>query len=197
MAASGSALTLQALRLNARYIDEVVVGWGLCPWAERALREGQVRRRVFLDETPAAAAALAFIDELGADAQASIGFAIFPRAAAAAAAFDAFAEQVRRADRARGAPAFLVAAFHPSGATSFTSAPRLVSFVRRTPDPTLQLVRASLLERLPAGASDDVGRQNFAAVTARGADALDALLRDIRRDRDQSYARLGEPASTF
>jgi len=27
-------------------------------------------------------------------------------------------------------------------------------------------------------------------VTARGADRLDAVLRDIRRDRDQSYATL-------
>jgi hypothetical protein len=190
MAADDGALTAEALRLNARYLDEVVVGWGLCPWAARALRDGQVHRRVLLDRAPAPAGVLAFADELGADLDAAIGLVIFPRADMGAPAFDAFAEAVRRADRARGAPAFLVAAFHPAAAVDFATAPQLVSFVRRTPDPTLQLVRASLLARLGPGASDDVGRQNFAAVTARGPAALDALLRDIRRDRDDSYARL-------
>jgi len=189
-AGSGGALAAEALRLNARYVDEVVVGWGLCPWADRAIREGRVRRRAILDEAPAPGAVLAFVDELAAAPDLAIGFAIFPRASLSAQGFDAFAEQVRRADRARGAPAFLVAAFHPFGADTFGSAPQLVSFVRRTPDPTLQLVRASLLARLPPGASDDVGRENFAAVSARGPAALDALLRDIRRDREESYARL-------
>jgi hypothetical protein len=181
---------LEALRLNSRYVDEVVVGWGLCPWAERAIREGQVRRRVMLGVSPSAGAVLSFSDELVADPEAAIGFAIFPQVAISASAFDTFAERVRRADSERGAPAFLVAAFHPSGADTFATAPQLVSFARRTPDPSLQLVRASLLERLPRGTSDEVGRQNFDAVTARGAAALDALLRDIRRDRDESYARL-------
>jgi hypothetical protein len=37
---------------------------------------------------------------------------------------------------------------------------------------------------------DDVARDNHATVTARGLAALDALLTDIRRDRDASYARL-------
>ena len=38
--------------------------------------------------------------------------------------------------------------------------------------------------------SDDIAQQNFARVTAQGADRLDAVLRDIRRDRDQTYATL-------
>jgi hypothetical protein len=64
-----------------------------------------------------------------------------------------------------------------------------VPFIRRTPDPTLQLVRASLLDRLRGEAAADVGRANLATVSARGLSALDALLADIRRDRDASYAR--------
>jgi hypothetical protein len=184
------SLEVEALRLNERYVDEVVLGWGLCPWAERAIREGQVRRRVLFGVAASAGAVLSFADELAADPHAAIGFAIFPQLEGSASAFDAFAERVRRADRARGMPAFLVAAFHPSAPATFATAPQLVSFVRRTPDPTLQLVRASLLQGLPRGTSDDVGRQNFATVTARGADTLDALLRDIRRDRDESYGRI-------
>jgi hypothetical protein len=56
-----------------------------------------------------------------------------------------------------------------------------------------QLVRASLLARLTAGArevSDQVTRGNFVAVNARGAAGLDGVLRDLRADRDASYARL-------
>jgi hypothetical protein len=179
------------MRVNARYLEEVVLGWGLCPWAERAIRDGQVRRRALVDERPDVATVLAVVDELAADPDAAIGLLIFPRCGLRSAAFDTFAEQVRRGDRARTAPVFLIAAFHPFGADRFRSPPELVSFARRTPDPTLQLVRASRLDRLAPGASDQVGRQNFAAVGARGAAVLDALLRDIRRDRDESYARLG------
>ncbi len=108
-------------------------------------------------------------------------------------AWEKFAEQVRRS---RGG--FLAAAFHPDypapegGATNggAAAAARLVPFIRRTPDPTLQLVRASLLDGLRGQVSDDVARDNQATVTARGLAALDALLTDIRRDRDASYARL-------
>jgi hypothetical protein len=183
-----AALVAEALRVNARYLDEAVVGWGLCPFAARALAGGEVERRVLLDEPPEVAPVLACAQELAAIPGAVIGLVIFPCASLPAAAFDAFAERVRRDARSR---AFHVAAFHPQAAAAFSTAPQLVSFLRRTPDPTLQLVRASVMERLDPGLSGDVLAHNFAAVRARGADDLDALLRDIRRDRDASYARLG------
>jgi hypothetical protein len=65
-----------------------------------------------------------------------------------------------------------------------------VPFIRRTPDPTLQLVRASLVDSLRGQVSSDVARVNFDTVTARGLAKLDTLLADIRRDRDASYAGL-------
>ena len=62
----GSArLVGEALRLNARYVEEVVIGWDLCPWAARAWLDGQVVQRVFTDEAlDDAAPAGAFIDDL-------------------------------------------------------------------------------------------------------------------------------------
>jgi hypothetical protein len=92
------------------------------------------------------------------------------------------------------APSFLIAAFHPGAPETFATPPQLVSFVRRTPDPTLQLVRTSVVRRATGDdprVSDEVTRRNFEIVRARGAAALDALLSDLRRDRDESYARLG------
>ena len=195
------ALVAEALRVNARYVEEVVIGWGLCPWAAQAWRDGAVVRRVLpepaIDQTTAA---LAFVDEIAAQPATAIGFLIFPRVALDEAAWGALAERTRRADRARrppgAAPPFLIAAFHPATgqtADDAASPAALISYLRRTPDPTLQLVRASLLERLSEGGRDvsgEIARANFAAVAARTPAALDAIVRDIRRDRDAAYARL-------
>ncbi len=189
MSEARARLVDEALRLNARYVEEVVIGWDLCPWAARAWIDGQVVQRVFTDDALDVAAAGAFIDDLIAKPGAAIGLAIFPRVTCAVGAWERFAERVRQTHA--GHP-FLAAAFHPDyGAPGATAdAARLVPFIRRTPDPTLQLVRASLVDGLRGEVSGDVARANFAKVTSRGVDALDALLADIRRDRDASYARL-------
>jgi hypothetical protein len=202
------ALVSEALRTNARYVEEVVIGWGLCPWAAQAWRDGGVARRVFVDPAPEhvhdqaheLAGVLAFIDEIASAPATSIGLAIFPRATQTEAAWGTFAERIRRADRARRAPGealpFLLAAFHPGSGENAGGARNpgaLVSFLRRTPDPTLQLVRASLLDGLRHGERDvsgEIARANFAAVRARSPAALDALIGEIRADRDASYARL-------
>jgi hypothetical protein len=180
-------LVAEALRLNARYVEELVIGWDLCPWAARAWQDGQVVQRVLTGDALDVAPAAAFIDELCATPDAAIGLAIFPRVACAIGAWEGFVERVRRA---HGDAPFLAAAFHPDyrGADGPLDAARLVPFVRRTPDPTIQLVRASLLARLRDDASADVGRANLATIRARGLDALDALVADIRRDRDTTYA---------
>jgi hypothetical protein len=179
----------EALRLNARYVEEAVIGWDLCPWAARAWQDGQVVQRVFADAAHDAAPVAAFIDDLVAKPDAAIGLAIFPRVACTIGAWEKFTEQVRRART--GAP-FLIAAFHPDyqAAEGALDAARLVPLIRRTPDPTLQLVRAPLIERLGNDVSAGVGRANLATVTTRGLGALDALLADIRRDRDAAYSRL-------
>ena len=205
-ARADDALTGEALRLNTRYLDEVVLAWDLCPWAGKAFAAGQVRQGVRLDAAPTPEDVLPFLDACAAAPELAIGLLIFPRLVTRAAAFDEFADRVRRADHARRpdaatsppAPTFLIAAFHPGAPDAFTTPPQLVSFVRRTPDPTLQLVRASVLRRATGEGprvSDDVTRRNFETVTGRGPAALDAVLRDIRRDRDETYARLGEARS--
>jgi hypothetical protein len=180
-----------------------VIGWGLCPWAAQAWRDGDVARRVLVEpaagQAPELEGVLAFIDEIASNPAISIGLAIFPRATLTEAAWGTFAERVRRADRARRAPAaapFLLAAFHPGdgeNAAPARNASALVSFLRRTPDPTLQLVRASLLDGLAREGRDlsgEIARANFAAVSARTPAALDAVIREIRNDRDASYAPL-------
>jgi hypothetical protein len=195
----GAKQVYESLRVNARYVEEIVIGWDLCPWAARAWQDGQVGRRVMLDLAPEVAPVLAFIDELRTRPSLAIGLAIFPRASIADAAFGTFAERVRRADHARRPPGtrapYLLAAFHPdSGAgADLRNAAQLVSYVRRTPDPTLQLVRASLIDELTRNGRDlsaDIAAENLAKVGRRDSSTLGAMLDDIRRDRDAAYSGL-------
>jgi hypothetical protein len=196
-AAATEARVAEALRLNARYVEEVVIAWDLCPWAAQSWRRGAVARQVLGGVEPAEA--LAALDALAARPEIEIGLLIFARLEIAPASFDRFAEQLRRADRARRpagtAPPFLVAAFHPDLRADAADPASLVPFIRRTPDPTLQLVRSTLIDGLARGGRDvsaEVGRANFAHVQARTPAALEAVIRDIHRDRDASYA--GRPS---
>ena len=195
-------LRREALRLCDRYLNEVVLGFGLCPWAEPALTAGRVGRAVCLSPAPTPADCVPFIDRFATSSEPAvdIGLLIFPRHAGGWAAFDAFAERVRRIDRERtppgAAPTFLVAAFHPGGAETFTGPHQLVSLLRRSPDPLLQFVRADVIDRVKAKqpeVSDEIARRNHDALAGANAERLAALMRAIRAigaDRDASYARL-------
>ena len=188
-ARTDAALVAEALRVNARYVEELVIGWNLCPWAAKAWRDGAVARRVFLDAEPAGAVSdvAAFIAEADGSPGFEVGLAIFPRAAVSLGAWEAFAEQVRRA-----AGPFVVAAFHPDYRRDdepADNAAQLVSALRRTPDPTLQFLRADAARRRPRRFSAAVARANFETVASRGPAALAALLSDLRRDRDATRSR--------
>jgi len=190
VATAADALATEALRVNARYVEEVVVGWNLCPWAARAWQKGEVERRVFADASPDVAKVAAAAAELAALPACAVALLIFPHATASVSTWEAFAERLRRTGGA-----FLVAPFHPlyrHAAPLPSDAAQLVSLIRRTPDPTLQLVRASLVDVLERGGRDvsaEIARDNFTAVSARTPAALSALLDDIRRDRDEVYRR--------
>jgi hypothetical protein len=190
---TGDPVEAEALRLNARYVEEVVIAWDLCPWAAQSWRRGAVARQVL--PRPDVSEALAVLDEMAARPEIEIGLVIFARLTIEPAAFDRFAEQLRRADRARRpagtAPPFLVAAFHPELRADAADAASLVPFIRRTPDPTLQLVRSALIDGLARGGRDlssEIGQANFATVQARTPAALDAVIQDIQNDRDASYS---------
>lgn len=183
----------EALRLGQRYIDEVVLAFGLCPWAEPSLRGGRVGRAVCLSKAPVAADCSPTIDMFVAARLPAldIGLLSFPRAVIGWAAFDAFAERVRRAHGPQGP--FLIAAFHPDGPARAENPHQAVSFFRRSPDPMLQFVRAELIDRVKASqpeASAGVGQRNYRALQGDGATRLNAVIADIRADRDAAYATL-------
>jgi hypothetical protein len=209
---------LEAVRLNRRYVVEIVEQFGLCPWADRARREGRVTEVVF-DQTSSELFAPSLERMLELEAAIDVALFIYPRIGLKRLEFEHFARRLRALDAERHAPArieFAIAAFHPDAEAVLANPDRLVPFLRRTPDPTLQLVRDTALSRVrgdlhgtsyfgpevllangaPGPPEPDIreriARTNHETVMRLGAPTLEAVFQDILRDRDETRARLAE-----
>lgn len=217
-----AALEVQARRVYRRYQIEIVEGFSFCPWATKARQDGRVAVEVSTSPGPAPDIdwALQQIATLGANETVDIGLLLFPRVSIQRPAWESWMEVLRRADEEargrRGLP-FALAAFHPDAAANLDDPARAVPFIRRSPDPTIQLVRLSVLERVRGTgrhgsvfidptdmASMDmealakklsaeplhetVARANRDRIETDGVDTVEAVLREIHADRDASYA---------
>lgn len=208
-----SPLAREAIRVYGRYEVEVIEAYTLCPWAERSRREGHTRQLV-LDEPLEVNRVLAAIDVLAADARVEVGFLLFPCCTLPRVEFERFVSGLRDRDQQRGAT-FAAAAFHPDAAADLSDPYRLVPFVRRSPDPTIQLIRRSVLESVrrpgdggtgyidPSSITDlvaffknppkpplheRVAQANLEQVERVGVAAVEQVLADIRADRARAYA---------
>jgi hypothetical protein len=218
------ALEREALRLSARYVSEVVERFGLCPWAERATREGRVKTLILQQNSPTLfEPSLSAMSALAADEKVEIGMLVYPRLELSRLDFEHFARQVRQLDADRYAVSTIplaMAAFHPDASPDMADAERLIPFLRRTPDPTLQVVRYSVLERVrgqfsdgtefyqaelhdpsravkrPVRLREQIAQNNLASIREAGLATFEAVLSDIRRDRDQTYQALARGAAT-
>ena len=219
-----SELASEALRVYRRYAIEVVEGFRLCPWAASARRDGRVAEHAILAENEAdPQQSLALLASLGSEQQTEIALFIYPDLALDRMAFEGFVRTLRERDAARyevGTIPFAMAAFHPDARADLKDPERLIPFLRRTPDPTIQVVRRTALDRVrgnsqegtsffdlanfatlplpqkePISLRQRIAQANLDTVLEVGLDALEAVFQDIRRDRNESYARvLGSPA---
>lgn len=194
-------------RILDRYLVEVVEAYDLCPWARAARAGGEVTAEIVWG-TPsldawceAARAALAL-------PATRVAMIVAPELAVTPAELRALRDAV-----AARIPTAGVADFHPDAALDLATPPRLVPFVRRAPDPLLQLVPLALLDAVRAAppppdrarqaqmlggtaapARADVAARiaaaNHATVAAAHA-AITAILDDIAADRRAAYARAG------
>ena len=158
-----------ALARNDAYLHDFVEAHNLCPWARYCRETGHLHRRVVLvagglQATPAWSAAVAAADAAVLEAESAppasleVGLLIFPAldealstGAAAAERWTAFCGAVRAATEARHGkrePPFFCVPFHPDFPEDLATPARAVRFMRRSPDPTLQLVRRSLLREI-------------------------------------------------
>lgn len=215
-------LRTQARRIYGRYAEEVIEAHGFCPWAADARKRGEVSLQIVLGEHPSPDAVADLTQTLADNAQAIIGLLVFPQLPLEALPFQHFAASVReRLDEryVRGACPWAIADFHPHGARDLASPERAVAFVRRSPDPTLQLVRKSTLAELrrkegegtafidPStidlsnlsslqGASvplsERVAQNNYKKLQ-RVVDAVESTLENIALDRARSYSAVPLP----
>jgi hypothetical protein len=209
----------EALRIYRRYQLEFIEALNLCPWAERARLDGHVSETVLLDCNDFVNDTLAAMDDFAARPAVEIGLVIFAGLRCSRAQFEQWVAATVEADRQRHtltSPAFALAAFHPDAEPVTSHAERLIPFLRRSPDPTVQLVRTSSLERVREGSVEGtsfvdpasldfsmpppkrqrplrerIAGANLKTIERVGLEQAEALLQDIFADRDRSYRALG------
>lgn len=191
-----------ALARHERYVREFVEAFNFCPYARRSREAGALQRVVLLErDFQAAASAIADaierLEQLPAESM-EVGFIILPALAPklsqgreGAREFEMLVRAVREQTQARhgrSATPFYCVAFHPDFAEDLADEHRAVRFLRRSPDPTVQLVRASVLEKVRASGatpsvSDRIAAANLKTLQDEGAGTMRALLGAIRADR--------------
>ncbi len=163
--------------LHDRYLHEVVEAFGLCPFARRCREQGRVARPLFYAEAGAefgvapthVAEQLATVSRAQADLEVVLLTFVLPADPEHlwhdVDRFEDVVRAVRSAYEARGADdaRYYMVGFHPkltgpAGPRPLT-ADGLVPWLRRTPDPVIQCIRADLL--------DQVRRQAQAVATAK------------------------------
>ncbi|HEX9605299.1 MAG TPA: DUF1415 family protein [Myxococcales bacterium] len=141
------SIEAEALARNERYLREFVEALELCPFARRCRESGRLARRVLRGGRPGQATA-AVVRELEAttEEQVEVALLIYPELEGGLRALEELRDEVRRSLRL-----FHCVAFHPDLPMDLSDENRAVSFLRRSPDPTLQLVRIATLDRVRSG----------------------------------------------
>jgi hypothetical protein len=212
----------ETLRVNRRYLVEVVERFVMCPWAVRSRLDGHVAECVFQQESwDDFAPSLARIDELVARPEIEVALFMYPCLGLARFDFEHFARRLRAVDHDRyelGGVPFAMAVFHPAATAQLDDAERLIPFLRRSPYPTLQLIRTSSLERVrgdevegtafldlelhgipvwtgppPPSLRERIAQRNLATVREAGVQTVEAAIAAVHADRDATDARLGRP----
>ena len=219
-------LTHATLKVYERYAVEVVERFGFCPWA-RAAREsgGVVLNVIFSTNQDDLSESLERLVDLHDDAEesgaAEIALFIYPLLDLERLPFEGFVRRLRSSAETHPPPldAFAMAAFHPTASIDTSDPDRLVPYVRRSPDPTLQLVRKSVLSGIkglasgtafvdvsslsleslgalaapaPKAVRERIAEQNLSTVREVGARGIDAVVSDIFREREVAHTALLE-----
>jgi hypothetical protein len=214
-------LTRATLEVYERYAIEVVEQFGFCPWARSARDANSVQLRVvFSEDHDDFAASLDCLRELHAAAnRTDIALLIYPLLDIDRLGFENFTRRLR-AHAESSEPkldAFAMAAFHPHAAADLSHPDKLVPYVRRSPDPTLQLVGKSALSGIkglaqgtafvditalsvaafqaleqpsPKAVRERIAEQNLTTVREVGPPAIEAVLSDIFGQRERAHQDL-------
>lgn len=174
-----------------RWIDKLVVGLDLCPFAEPSLSRGGLRITV-CDSRDLQVLCKALIDELSlmqtdSGQQLDSVLLIHPHALNDFALYNDFLEvcdQILEDLSLKGE--FQIASFHPQYRFAGSAADALGNYTNRSPYPTLHVLRESSVARAVAehSGSQSIPEDNVRRLEALGREALEALLADCRGDSD-------------
>lgn len=217
-----AAFEHEARRIYFRYAIEVVEALTFCPWARDAREGGRVECRVVFGSTLELDQVLSLVIAAGQRTELDVTLLVMPEVRLGRIALRHFTAALHsryESTCGRGQTALAIADFHPDVSPDMTTPARLVPFVRKSPDPTLQLIRHSALqaaqrgggdgkkyaslEMMLAGAIKDepaharVATANHRTITRVGTPHVLSLLDDIAADRNASYARLGAPVAAW
>lgn len=175
--------------LHERYVEELIEGWNVCPFARRARHEGRVHRvwhEVPRDpqDAPISVWAAALARRVRAHEEVEIVLLTFPVDAGHAWLDPRAFEQVRRelhsAYVRELAPTFHMVCFHPTPVPATADTPEtLIRELRRTPDPVIQCVRASVLDELHATSNARARQERFDEIERMFGGALTEAMRDV------------------
>lgn len=129
----------EVMRLLDRYLVEIVERHNLCPWARASREKGELGVDV-LWGTPTVAEWVTAAKALLARPDTRVVMVVAPELVITTSELRAV-----RAEVAANIPSAGVAEFHPDAVLDSATPARLVPFVRRSPDPMLQLVPFALL----------------------------------------------------
>ena len=206
-------LLKRSLEFSKRYIKEVIQLFGLCPYA----REEQLARKFFLGNSLDFSDIIEKITELDSD-NFEIALFVFPEITLSKTEFESSVRELIAQDsksRPGHSPPFAMAAFHPHMQGLGDSPEKLVQALRRSPDPTIQLVRVSVLEKLRSGEEESttfidpmmidwnafkrpskpslrqkIAQKNFDTILEQR-HAYESSLEKLIQDRYESYLSLG------
>ena len=178
----------EALARNDRYLREFIEGLHICPYARGCREEGRLYRQVLLDRVMDAPRVAGLIGELDAQVEIEVGLLIFPLLQIEARTFERFISELRtRYAAGRTTPVgYFIVAFHPELPLQMKNPDVAVRFMRRSPDPTIQLVRPAAIERARQGARDPealsrhIAEAGLRAVLAVGPERVATLLSSLR-----------------
>lgn len=154
-----AALHREAHRLCMRYIYEVVLPFGLCPWAEPALSDHRVEIAVITDDfsvddgiASSASRVRALLDRVADSID--LVLIVLPRWHRSRVEMDGLLREFRNLpspmSHTQSESDFAVAAFHPVAPFDTGSPERLIPYLRRSPDPLVQAVRNRALTGIEA-----------------------------------------------
>ena len=228
-------LRTEGERLLMRYLQEIVEPFSFCPWAKATRGRDELWVEIAVSTALATLAA-----QLGQFVRASepvvetaegtapigrgrpvatIGMIVFAASNMSSKKLlevrDLLLAHAGVQEKLGAWPGLVIADFHPAAAEPDLRSPsRLLPFVRRSPDPMLQVARRTTIEAVSRGGAimiepsaqlaalighktligqstaDEIASRNFETMRAQ-AHEVQAISDAIARDRAETYARLG------